>query len=123
LVVEDQAFNQALISDVLELEGYAVELIYNGRTMIEALQSSFVTPKSLPHLILMDIQLPGVDGFEIIRQLKANPLWKPVPVIAVTAMAMAGDRDRCLAAGANGYISKPIDIDLLTTTVRSFMQD
>ncbi|MBD1839054.1 ATP-binding protein [Coleofasciculus sp. FACHB-501] len=123
LVVEDQAFNQALISDVLELEGYAVELIYNGRTMMEALQSPFVTPKSLPHLIVMDIQLPGVDGFEIIRQLKANRLWKSVPVIAVTAMAMAGDRDRCLAAGANGYISKPIDIDLLTTTVRSFMQD
>ncbi|MFE1743974.1 ATP-binding protein [Coleofasciculus sp. H7-2] len=123
LVVEDQAFNQALIFDVLELEGYAVELIYDGRTMMEALQSSLVTSKSLPHLILMDIQLPGVDGFEIIRQLKANRLWKPVPVIAVTAMAMAGDRDRCLAAGANGYISKPIDIDLLTTTVRSFMQD
>ncbi|MEP0851597.1 MULTISPECIES: ATP-binding protein [Cyanophyceae] len=122
LVVEDHAFNQALISDVLELEGYVVELIYDGSTMLEAMRSPYVLARSLPNLILMDIQLPGVDGFEIMRQLKAHPLWRSVPVIAMTAMAMSGDRDRCLAAGADGYISKPLDLDTVITTVRSFIQ-
>jgi CheY-like chemotaxis protein len=122
LVVEDHAFNQALISDVLELEGYVVELIYDGSRMLEAMGSPYVLARSLPNLILMDIQLPGVDGFEIMRQLKAHPLWKSVPVIAMTAMAMSGDRDRCLAAGADGYISKPLDLDTVITTVRSFIQ-
>ena len=119
LVVEDQPFNQALISEILELEGYAVELVGNGRTMMEMLASELVTPLSLPDLILMDIQLPEVDGFEIIRQLRATPIWRSVPIIAVTAMAMAGDRDRCLAAGANAYISKPLDLDLLREEVRT----
>ncbi|MBD2183883.1 hybrid sensor histidine kinase/response regulator [Aerosakkonema funiforme] len=121
LVVEDQVYNQALISEVLELEGYAVELIYDGSTMIDLVYSALVTPESLPDLILMDIQLPEVDGFEIIRHLKAHPLWQNVPVIAVTAIAMAGDRDRCLAAGANGYLSKPLNLDELISTVRSFL--
>jgi CheY-like chemotaxis protein len=70
----------------------------------------------------MDIQLPGVDGFELIRQLKTHSLWKRVPVIAVTAMAMAGDRDRCLEAGADDYLSKPLDLEKVLTTVRSFME-
>lgn len=122
LVVEDQPFNQALISEVLELEGYAVELIDDGKTMLEALGSPSVTPQSLPQLILMDIQLPDVDGFELIRQLKAHAIWKRVPIIAVTALAMAGDRDRCLEAGADEYLSKPLDLDKVITTVRSFVE-
>ncbi|WP_338022386.1 ATP-binding protein [Argonema antarcticum] len=121
LVVEDQPYNQALISEVLELEGYAVELIYDGCTMMEMINSPLVTPQSLPDMILMDIQLPEVDGFQLIRHLKDHPLWKNVPTIAVTAIAMAGDRDRCLAAGANGYLSKPLNLDELIATVRSFL--
>jgi len=81
-----------------------------------------VTPQSLPHLILMDIQLPGVDGFELIRQLKAQSTWQAVPVIAVTALAMSGDRDRCLEAGADDYLSKPLDLEKVITTVRSFVE-
>lgn len=121
LAVEDQPFNQALLSEVLELEGYAVEWIHDGKAMLERLHSPWVTPDSLPHLILMDIQLPEVDGFELIRQLKAHPLWHRVPVIAVTAMAMAGDRDRCLEAGADDYLSKPLELEKLIVTVRSFV--
>jgi signal transduction histidine kinase/CheY-like chemotaxis protein len=121
LVVEDQIFNQALISEVLELEGYTVELIDNGQTMLEVLGSPWVKPQSLPHVILMDIQLPGIDGFELIRQLKAHSSWQRVPVIAVTALAMAGDRDRCLEAGADDYLSKPLDLEKLITTVRSLV--
>lgn len=122
LIVEDQPYNQVLVSEVLELEGYAVELICDGGTMLNTIHSHLVTAQSLPDLILLDIQLPQVDGFEIIRQLKANPLWQSVPTIAVTAMAMPGDRDRCLAAGADGYLSKPLDLDRLIKTVRSLLE-
>jgi CheY-like chemotaxis protein len=122
LVVEDHPFNQTLISEVLELEGYVLELLDDGQAMLERLNSPSATPQSLPQLILMDIQLPGVDGFELIRQLKTHSLWKRVPVIAVTAMAMAGDRDRCLEAGADDYLSKPLDLEKVLTTVRSFME-
>jgi CheY-like chemotaxis protein len=120
--VEDQPFNQMLLSEALELEGYAVDWIQEGQMMLERLSSAWVTPESLPHLILMDIQLPGVDGFELIRQLKAHALWQNVPVIAVTAMAMAGDRERCLSAGADDYLSKPLDLEKLINTVRSFVE-
>ena len=116
LLVEDQPYNQQLLTEVLQLEGYGVELVCDGRAMLERIGS----PQSLPSLILMDIQLPGVDGFELIRQIKAHPLWQKIPAIAVTAMAMAGDRDRCLKAGADAYVSKPLNIEQLLTAIRSF---
>lgn len=121
LIVEDQPYNQVLVSEVLELQGYAVELICDGSTMLNTIQSPLVTPQSLPDLILMDIQLPEVDGFELIRQLKANQLWKSVPILAVTAMAMPGDRERCLAVGAEAYLSKPLDLDKVIKTVHSLL--
>nr|WP_283753676.1 ATP-binding protein [Roseofilum acuticapitatum] len=111
LVVEDQPYNQALISEILELEGYSVELISDGQMMVHTIESSLVTQQNLPELILMDVQLPEVDGLELVRRLKAHPLWKEVPVIVVTAMAMAGDREQCLQAGADGYLSKPLEFE------------
>jgi two-component system, sensor histidine kinase len=122
LVVEDQPFNQSLISEVLELEGYLVDLIDDGETMLELIHSPSVRLESLPQLILMDIQLPGVDGFELIRQLKAHLLWQKVPVVAVTAMAMPGDKARCLEAGADDYLSKPLELEQVITTVRSLVK-
>jgi signal transduction histidine kinase/ActR/RegA family two-component response regulator len=121
LVVEDQPFNQMLISEVLELEGYGVEMIADGKAMQERISAAGLTPESLPDLILMDIQLPDIDGFELMRQLKNHPAWQSVPAIAVTAMAMPGDRERCLEAGAVGYLSKPLDLNLAIATVRSFV--
>ncbi|HEY9635426.1 MAG TPA: ATP-binding protein [Coleofasciculaceae cyanobacterium] len=121
LIVEDQPLNQALICEVLELQGYAVEVIHDGQTMQETIYSPLATSRSIPQLILMDIQLPGVDGFELIRQLKAHPIWQNVPVIAVTAMAMPGDRDRCIESGADGYLSKPLDLEKLITTMQAFL--
>lgn len=121
LVVEDRPYNQALISEILEFEGYKVELVDNGATMMEIIDSNLVTPQTLPDLILMDIQLPEVDGLQLIRRLKNNSYWQKVPVIAVTALAMAGDRDRCLAAGASAYLSKPLNVDELISTVRSYI--
>jgi signal transduction histidine kinase/ActR/RegA family two-component response regulator len=121
LVVEDQPFNQMLISEVMELEGYGVEIIADGSSMLDRILAASTAPELLPDLILMDIQLPDVDGFELMRRVKADPVWESVPMIAVTAMAMAGDRDRCLEAGASAYLSKPLDLNLAIATVRSFL--
>ena len=121
LVVEDQLFNQMLISELLELEGYKVELIGDGKMMQRAIDSSLTALETLPDLILMDIQLPDIDGFELMHQLKAHKLWRSVPVIAVTALAMPGDRDRCLAAGASAYLSKPLDLNSAIATIQSLI--
>lgn len=121
LVVEDQAFNQALICQVLELEGYSVEVIYDGRTMQELIQAELRSRQLLPHLILLDIQLPEVDGFEILHELRQTPYWQDLPVIAITAMAMPGDRDRCLEAGADDYIAKPLHLETVIEKVQELI--
>lgn len=71
----------------------------------------------------MDIQLPEVDGFELMREIKKHSLWQSVPVVAVTAMAMPGDRARCLEAGAVAYLSKPLDVDQVLATVKSLLSN
>ncbi len=121
LIVEDQPYNQLLISQVLELEGYKVELISDGKTMLDTINSPLVTSPNLPNLILMDIQLPEVDGLELIKKIKAHSIWYSVPVIAVTAMAMAGDRQKCLNAGASAYLSKPLNIEEMISTAKSLL--
>ncbi|MDR9402663.1 MAG: ATP-binding protein [Halothece sp. Uz-M2-17] len=121
LVVEDQPFNQALICQVLELEGYAVEVIYDGRTMKELIAAELRSRDLLPHLILLDIQLPEVDGFELLQQLRNTPDWQDVPVIAITAMAMPGDRDRCLEAGADDYVAKPLHLETVIQKVQQLI--
>ncbi|AFZ43120.1 histidine kinase [Halothece sp. PCC 7418] len=123
LVVEDQPFNQALICQVLELEGYAVEVIYDGRTMQELIAAELRSRGLLPHLILLDIQLPEVDGFELLKQLRNTPYWQDVPVIAITAMAMPGDRDRCLNAGADDYIAKPLHLETVIEKVQQLITE
>lgn len=120
--VEGQPLNQALITEILELEGYEVTLIYDGRTMLDLLNSPLVKDSVLPDLVLMDIQLPEVDGLEIIRQMRQLELWQNIPVIAVTAMAMPGDRERCLVAGANDYLSKPLNVEKAIATIRLLMK-
>lgn len=121
LVVEDQPSNQVLMAEYLESLGYLIELICDGQTMLETIESNLITETSLPDLVLMDIQLPQIDGFELIRRIKAHPLWQEVPVVAVTALAMTGDRDRCLAAGAATYLSKPFKLAELSSTIKSII--
>ena len=121
LVVEDHPYNQTLITEALETDGFEVELVSDGQTMLDTIHSDLITANTLPHGVLMDIQLPGVDGFQLIQAMRSHPLWQPVPIIAVTAMAMAGDRDRCLAMGADDYISKPLDFALLGQRLRSLL--
>jgi two-component system cell cycle response regulator DivK len=103
LLVEDNEVNRRLAGFLLRSQGYQV---------IEATtaQAAFdMIPNSRPDLIVMDIQLPGMDGLEATTKLKAEPATANIPVIAVTSYAMAGDRDKALAAGCSGYVTKPID--------------
>lgn len=119
LIVEDQPSNQILMAEYLESLGYLIELVCDGQTMLETIESNLITEASLPDLILMDIQLPQVDGLELIRRIKAHSFWQRVPVVAVTAMAMTGDRERCLAAGATTYLSKPFKLAELSSIIKS----
>lgn len=103
LLVEDNEVNRRLAGFLLRSQGYQV---------IEATtaQAAFdMIPNNRPDLIVMDIQLPGIDGLEATTKLKAEPATANIPVIAVTSYAMAGDRDKALAAGCSGYVTKPID--------------
>ena len=115
LVVEDNEANQMLARAVLELEGYAVEVAGSAAEAFDVLGAR------QPDLILMDVQLPGEDGLSATRRLKADPATSPIPVVALTAHAMTGDRDVALSAGCAGYIAKPIDTRTFGAQVRQFL--
>ena len=103
LVVEDNAVNRRLAGFLLRSKGYEVREAGTAAAALEAAAAD------RPDLILMDIQLSGMDGLEATRRLKADPATRDIPVVAVTAYAMPGDREKALAAGCAGYITKPID--------------
>jgi two-component system, cell cycle response regulator DivK len=103
LVVDDQPANLKLARVMLASEGYEV------RTAADAEEALTVLRDFRPRLILMDIQLPGMDGLELTRRLKADPATRDVVILAMTAYAMKGDDEKALAAGCDGYVSKPID--------------
>jgi len=115
LIVEDNERNLKLLRDVLGVRGYST---VEARSAEEALDR---VRADRPHLVLMDIQLPGMDGVAALRELRALPDGAALPVVAVTAFAMKDDRDRLLAAGFDGYLEKPIDIRTLPSTVESFL--
>ncbi|HTQ34295.1 MAG TPA: response regulator [Stellaceae bacterium] len=102
LVVEDNDLNMKLLNDVLEAHGYEVMSTGRGAVAVDWAR------QFLPDLILMDLQLPDLSGLEATRQLKADPATSGIPVIAVTAFAMAGDEKRALAHGCDAYVAKPI---------------
>ena len=114
LVVEDNARNMALLSDVLQATGYRTLQASTGR------QALTLAAQHGPALVLMDIRLPDMDGLEALRSLRSDPRTVSIPVLAVTAQAMKGDRERFLDAGFDGYLSKPIDIDALLAAVRAY---
>jgi len=102
LLVEDNEVNQLLTSSVLEREGFAVEIAGTSVQAMEILRSR------MPDLILMDIQLPGLDGLSFARMLKADPSTEPIPIVALTAHAMNGDEQMLREAGMDAYVSKPV---------------
>ena len=112
LLAEDNEANISTISSYLKAKGYQLLLAKNGQDAIALAQTQN------PDLILMDIQMPGMDGLEAMRQIRLNPDLVEVPIIALTALAMTGDRDRCLEAGANDYLSKPIKLKQLVTAIQ-----
>jgi len=111
LVVDDNAANLKLARVILQKEGHTV------RTVIDAEEALVLLKSWRPALILMDIQLPGLDGLELTRRLKAEPEHRDTIIIALTAFAMPSDRERALAAGCDDYLSKPIDIEALVACV------
>ena len=116
LVVEDNEQNRILLKHLLAYHGYEVVEAADGAEGIEAAK------KYKPDLILMDLQMPVMDGFTAIRILKNDPKTKGIKIIAVTAFAMKGDRERALETGADAYISKPIDIKQLPNIVRQSLE-
>jgi PAS domain S-box-containing protein len=114
LIVEDNPNNIEIVFDYLTTFGYRVKVAYTG---IEALTA---LTEARPSLILMDIQMPGMDGLETTKRIRANPEYQDLPIIAVTALTMPGDREQCLAVGMNEYLSKPINLRHLLQLVQQF---
>jgi len=116
LYIEDNFDNRLLVRRVLEIEGYRVIEAEDGIQALDHLRSE------TPDLIIVDINLPDMDGYEVTTRLKQIPSMAKVPVIAMTANVMKGDREKTLAAGCDGYISKPIDIDSLPDQIAKFLR-
>lgn len=115
LMIEDNAQNRYLASFLLEASGWEMAHAEDGPAGVELARTVD------PALILLDIQLPGMDGYAVARALRADPRSAAVPIVAVTSYAMAGDRERCLAAGCDGYIEKPIDPQTFVAQVERFV--
>jgi CheY-like chemotaxis protein len=116
LVVEDNAVNRRLAGYLLRAKGYEVREAETAAAAFEAVRAQ------RPDLILMDIQLSGMDGLEATRCLKADPATRDIPVVAVTAYAMPGDREKALAAGCAGYITKPLDTATFVEQVAAHLE-
>lgn len=115
LLVEDNEMNLDMLSRRLERRGYEVLIAKDGATGVD------MTREQHPDLILMDMSLPVMDGWEATRRLKGDDHTSPIPIIALTAHAIAGDRERCLAAGCDEYESKPVKFPRLLEKIRHFL--
>jgi len=116
LVVEDNERNRYLISFLLKGDGFEVIEALTGEDGVE------MAIREQPDIVLMDIQLPGIDGYETTRRIRASPGGEKVPIIALTSYAMTGDRERSLAAGCTGYVEKPINPDTIIGEIRTFLR-
>jgi CheY-like chemotaxis protein len=113
LVVDDNDGNREMVADYLRAKGYRVEAVDSGAAALSLISTH------LPTVVLLDIQMPGLNGLEVIRQIRAEPLSARLPIIALTALAMVGDQERILQAGADLYLSKPVRLSHLAQVVRS----
>jgi len=118
LLVEDNPVNQKAVVAILGKKGYRIDIANHGREAIEQLEGA-----EAPYdVVLMDVQMPVLDGLETTRLLRRNPKWEEAPIIAMTAHAMSGDRERCLEAGMSAYISKPVQPANLVSTVERYLE-
>jgi two-component system cell cycle response regulator DivK len=116
LYVEDNLDNRTLVRRILTAEGYTLLEAANAAQAIDILKTT------KPDLILMDINMPDMDGYSLTAKIKETPNFKSTPIIALTANVMRGDRERSLEAGCDGYIQKPIDIDKLSDQIERFLR-
>ena len=116
LYVEDNFENRILVRRVLQAEGYEIIEATSGNEALHMLEST------MPDMILTDINMPEMDGYTLTAKIKENSAFSNVPVIAMTANVMRGDKERSLEAGCDGYIQKPIDIDLLPEQVERYLK-
>lgn len=116
LIIEDNPINLKLVQVLLKKEGY------NILTATDATEALALLKDFHPHLILMDLQLPGMDGLQLTKLLKKNPHTQDIIIVALTAYAMKGDKDRAIDAGCDGYITKPFDTRGLSATIASFLK-
>ncbi len=116
LIVDDNAINAELVTFLLEAGGLVVE------SAADAFQALARIGACRPDLILMDIQMPGMDGLELTRRLKADPGTRQIVIVALTSYAMKGDEAKALAAGCDAYLSKPIDVTTFAAKVRSYIK-
>jgi two-component system, cell cycle response regulator DivK len=115
LCIEDNATNMLLISRIVEAEGHELLQATDGTIALALLD------QVRPDIILLDINLPGIDGLELARRIKANEQLAPIPLIATTANVLVGDRERCIEAGCDDYIPKPLDIRKLREMMRYYL--
>jgi len=115
LLVEDNEMNRDMLSRRLQRRGYEVVTAVDGETGLA------MTRSETPALVLMDMSLPGVDGWEATRRLKADPATRAIPVVALTAHAMAGDREQAVAAGCDDFDTKPIDLERLLGKIQALL--
>ncbi|HEX3583759.1 MAG TPA: response regulator [Thermoanaerobaculia bacterium] len=118
LVVEDNDMNMQLVEYLLEEGGYAIVKATSGEEALALTRSE----TQRPDLILMDIHLPGMDGLSVVREMKSDDRTNRIPILALTAHAMRGDKDRFLEAGCDGYISKPIDVKTFLTSIEQYIR-
>ena len=121
LVVEDDVRNVFALSSVLEPTGIRVQIARNGIEALKMLSSAGSDGAPPIDLVLMDIMMPEMDGYTAMREIRTRPEWRRLPIIALTAKAMKDDQEKCLAAGANDYIAKPLDVEKLLSLVRVWM--
>ena len=117
LLVEDNEMNRDMLSRRLERKGYEVEMAVDGRQGVDKARTLAYD------LVLMDMSLPEIDGWEATRELRADPATKELPIIALTAHAMSGDREKALEAGCNDYDTKPIELDRLLGKIAALLPD
>ncbi len=121
LIVEDDVRNVYALTNILEPRGALVEIARNGQEALDALDRSAEDASRSIDLVLMDVMMPVMDGLDATRRLRIDPRWTKLPIIMLTAKAMPDDQARCIAAGANDYMAKPLDVDRLLSLVRVWM--
>jgi CheY-like chemotaxis protein len=121
LIAEDDVRNIFALTSLLEPKGIKVQIARNGREALTALEHAAADPAPQIDLVLMDIMMPEMNGLAAMREIRKNPKWQKLPIIALTAKAMKTDQEQCLQAGANDYLAKPLDVEKLLSLIRVWM--